>query len=89
MEQWTIINPLDEGIEHADGVTIEGPEGVVATNVLEQHAACIAAVPDLLAALESFVEAFNDGHFYEKDLRIAKMKACDAIALVYKAEGGE
>ena len=84
MEQWTIINPLDEGIEHANGVTIEGPEGVIAMNVLEQDAACIAAAPDLLAALEHIekVAAINAGPGLV-DIRSTAYHA------IRKAKGGE
>ena len=84
MEQWTIINPLDEGIEHADGVTIEGPEGVVATNVLEQHAACIAAVPDLLAALEQVNQRLTSGSAESWQHLHMQVKA-----VIAKAKGGE
>lgn len=52
---WTIADPLEEGIEHANGVTIESPDGAIALNVLEVDAAAIAALPDLVAALEGVV----------------------------------
>ena len=86
MEQWTIIDPLDEGIEHADGVTIEGPEGVVATNVLEQHAAIIAAAPDLLAAMMAIKTIATAPINPNMDLKMIAKKAKEAIA---KAKGGE
>ena len=86
MEQWTIIDPLNESIEHADGVTIEGPEGVVATNVLEQHAAIIAAAPDLLAAMMAIQTIATAPINPAMDLKMIAKKAKAAIA---KAKGGE
>ena len=52
---WTIADPLEDGIEHANGVTIESPDGAVAVGVLEVDAAAIAALPDLVAALEGLL----------------------------------